>query len=404
MTYDSPDAGARKLRNLCALAYMVSYITRVNFGAAVLAISQETGYSYSQLAVALTGAFITYGIGQLFSGYFGDRIQPRKLVALGLFSTAFMNAVLPFCRLPWQMAAVWCINGFAQSMLWPPIVRLMVSRMPETVYNRSIVVVGWASSVGTILVYLLVPLLLKIRGWQVVFVVCASAALVMGVLWLRLCPAVSAQVIREKKQAAAASFLTPVLVLVMVAIVMMGILRDSVTTWMPTYISDTFSLGTGVSILTGVVLPLFSMLCVYTASRIYRLRYDNPLISAGGMFSMGTAAALLLWLFHGKNPALAVLCLAVLTGCMHGVNTMLISMVPAFYKYTGNISTVSGVLNACTYVGSAVSTYGVARISEVSGWNTTLLVWLLVSVAGTAICLVCIRPWNRLFPASDRES
>ena len=221
------DAGARRLRNLCALAYMVSYMTRVNFGAAVLAISQDTGYTSSQLAVALTGAFITYGLGQLFSGYFGDRIQPRKLVALGLFSTAFMNALLPFCRLPWQMAAVWCINGFAQSMLWPPIVRLMVSRMPETVYNRSIVVVGWASSAGTIVVYLLVPLLLQLRGWQTVFVFCAACALCMGFLWLRLCPAVSSRLVRETKTGRSASFLSPLFFFLMFAIVMMGILRPS---------------------------------------------------------------------------------------------------------------------------------------------------------------------------------
>lgn len=46
------------------------------------------------------------------------------------------------------------------------------------------------------------------------------------------------------------------------------------------------------------------------------------------------------------------------TACMHGVNLILVCMLPVFFKEGGNVSTVSGTLNACTYVGSAFSTIG----------------------------------------------
>ena len=45
---------------------------------------------------------------------------------------------------------------------------------------------------------------------------------------------------------------------VMIAIVMQGMLRDGVTTWMPSYISETYNLSNAIAILTGVVLPVFS--------------------------------------------------------------------------------------------------------------------------------------------------
>ena len=79
------------------------------------------------------------------------------------------------------------------------------------------------------------------------------------------------------------------------------------------------------------------------------------------------------------------------------ISSMLTAMIPPFFKKYGNVSTASGVLNACTYVGSAISTYGVAVLSEKVGWNSTIFLWFLVAAAGSAICLACIKPWAKKF-------
>ena len=89
-----------------------------------------------------------------------------------------------------------------------------------------------------------------------------------------------------------------------------------------------------------------------------------------------------------------LLSMALLTGCMHGVNLLLICMVPPFVQRHGNISTVSGVLNSCTYVGSAISTYGIALLSESAGWQTTSFVWFVIAALGAVVCTVCSRVWK----------
>ena len=61
---------------------------------------------------------------------------------------------------------------------------------------------------------------------------------------------------------------------------------------------------------------------------------------------------------------------------------------------SGNVSYVAGVLNCCTYVGSALSTYGIALISESLGWSTTVLVWTFIAAAGGVLCLCCIKKWR----------
>ena len=58
---------------------------------------------------------------------------------------------------------------------------------------------------------------------------------------------------------------------------------------------------------------------------------------------------------------------------------------------------VSGLLNSCTYVGSAISTYGIAKISENVGWNITIALWIGIALAGTILCFLGIRGWKRKF-------
>ncbi|MGN0179875.1 MAG: hypothetical protein ACI4DY_10615 [Monoglobaceae bacterium] len=180
----------------------------------------------------------------------------------------------------------------------------------------------------------------------------------------------------------------------MIPIILQGMLRDGITTWMPTYISDTYNLKNVISILTGVILPLFIIVCFQTATKLYMKKFTNPLTCAGVLFSAGTVSAVALLLFTDKNAALSVIFSAMLTGCMHGVNLILICMIPPFFNKRGNVSTVSGILNSCTYIGSAVSTYGIAVLSEMSGWSLTLMIWILIALAGTAICFICARPWR----------
>ena len=94
---------------------------------------------------------------------------------------------------------------------------------------------------------------------------------------------------------------------------------------------------------------------------------------------------------------MSVVFTALLVGSMHGVNLMLIAMVPSFFKKFGNVSTVSGVINACTYVGSALSTYGIAVLSQNIGWNGTVLMWVVFALVGAGLCLGSAKNWRRKF-------
>ncbi|MBQ7794053.1 MAG: MFS transporter [Clostridia bacterium] len=383
---------------LFAATYMVSYITRINFGAIISEMEEATKISRSLLSMSITGSFITYGIGQIISGLCGDRFSPKKLLTYGLVATVVMNLLIPVCKNPYQMLTVWCINGFAQSFMWPPMVRLMTVFFSEEEYKKASVNISWGSSIGTIAVYLISPLIISVFGWKAVFIFSAICGIIMIFVWNKYCyeiETVKERTVHNENPKSMNVLFTPLMICVMIAIILQGMLRDGVTTWMPSYISETYNLSNIISILTGVVLPIFSILCFQITSRLYRKAFTNPLLCAGIIFGAGSFAALALFLLSGQNAAFSVFFSALLTGAMHGVNLMLICMIPPFFKKYGNVSTVSGVLNSCTYIGSAISTYGIAVLSEKLGWEYTLLIWLLIAIAGTVICLVCTKPWKK---------
>ena len=91
---------------LLAAAYFVSYLTRINFGAVIYEMVQDTGFAKAELSAAVTGAFITYGAGQFLSGWLGDRMQPKLLMLGGLLLSTSMNLLIPFCPTPAAMTAV----------------------------------------------------------------------------------------------------------------------------------------------------------------------------------------------------------------------------------------------------------------------------------------------------------
>lgn len=389
------------LQLLCCMVYFMSYVTRLDYAASLTAIVSDLNITKQVASIAVTGSFITYGVGQIISGILGDMIKPRKLIAAGLTGTALINlsmALLPNIR--W-MTAFWCFNGFFQAMLWPPLVRLMAENMAQDEYTEAVVAVSASASIATILIYIIVPAGIAISGWRLIFILAGICGLGSMLVWLRFTRGIhensaiksaSAKQVghTENRLASVVSLLIPI----MAAICLQGILRDGITTWMPTYIYEVFDLGVSMSILTTAILPIFSIISLKLAARINR-SIGNELKTSMLLFGASFAAAAIMIPMFSKSVLLCALLMAVITGCMHGVNLMLIGNLPAHFAKYGKVSTVSGLLNACTYIGSALSTYGFAALSESFGWGFTIASWAVIAGGGMAICLVLTGKWKR---------
>ena len=112
------------------------------------------------------------------------------------------------------------------------------------------------------------------------------------------------------------------------------------------------------------------------------------------MFAVGAISASLLVLLGSKNVALSLVLLAILVGCMHGVNLILVCMIPAKFSRFGKVSFISGLINSSTYIGAAVSTYGIAIFTDAFGWSKTIILWSVVAFVGAFICVALGKKWT----------
>lgn len=391
------------LNVLSWMIYFSSYITRINFGAIIVEFVASEGIIKSAASIITSVLFVTYGVGQLMSGWLGDRVSPRKLITAGLTIAVVCNFLMPLCspQIP-VMAVIWGINGLAQAMMWPPLVKILTCALTMEDYARIIPGTSTSSACATIAIYLVSPLIIEVSGWKTVFFLCGLIAFVAVSIWAvvskKLLKNVDFGLSRKRTETNKHSFtinpqdktLWMLMPAILLTISIQGMLRDGITTWMPTYISETFHVGSSISILTGVALPIFHMIISLCTYEILRKMKYNVFNCMAMFYGTATFILILLNLFGSNSMFSATILIAMCIGAVHGINTLQTCYLPTMFKGQENVSFLAGLLNSATYVGSALSTYLFAVISEQKGWSATLFSWLLAAALGCIVVLLCI--------------
>lgn len=396
--------GTKLLRVLCPLIYFGSYITRKNYAIVIAEIVAFEGIGEADAALADTLALISYGIGQIVSGILGDKFKPRNLITCGLTATTIINFLMALIPDPYIRAVLWCINGFAQSMMWPPLVRIMAASMDEEAYSKTCVNVNVAGISGTVFIYLTASLVwIPYFSWKHVFYFSAFLCCIIDLLWIFLSKKTPqpGPTIRKKKEPAPENklskkaLLSSGILFIAVAIIMQGMLRDGVSTWVPSFMMETFGMDSNSAILKSVLIPIIGMLFLKIAQFVQKKFVSDEILAAATIFTAGLAFSIVLFFCYDKNEYISLALAAIITGCMHGVNLFLVCVVPAKFEKYGIVSTMSGLINSLTYVGSALATEGFALTKQYAGWTVTIGSWLVIAAIGILCCLLAYKPWKK---------
>lgn len=406
---------------LACLVYFTSYLTRKSYNASLLAIMDATGMLKTAVSLAVTGSFITYGAGQVVCGLLGDKICPRYMIAIGLLGASICNAVIPFFPSAVGFAVVWSINGFFQSMIWPPLTRAMSENFSFSFYRRGSRLVVIAASLATVAVFGLVSLCAARLNWQMTFVftflfgLAATAVWFFGDAGFEKDPVIARTTGAEKadkpKEAEKEAGNKPGLLAILIAsgafviigsTMFCGVLRDGLETWTSSFLSDVYGMDTSTAILSVVILPLLSIASYYLAAAMVKLT-KGVVSGAAVIWGFGMISALLLALFYRSGAVIGIAGMAILVSCSHAINNLLTVYTVVYFRKSGHVSTVSGFINAGVYVGSAVATYGIAGILERASWNVILFLLVGITALGTVLSVAVTRRWNR-FAAENTES
>ena len=394
---------------LCWIAYFSTYIGRLNYSASLTGIILSEGFSKGQAGMIGTAFFFAYGAGQFVSGFLGDRLAPKKMVFTGLMVSGLCNLAMAGAKGSGLMTAVWCVNGLFQAFIWSPMIRLMYEYYKTETRMKACVSLNSSVPLGTMAAYGLTALVIWLSGWRTMFVLAGAALIGTSLFWITGMKRVERYAAESGKMtempsgetggsAKAAVNWKSLLIqsgflFLMMALFVQGALKDGVTTWVPTYISETYGLSAILAITSTMVIPVFNLLGVYLASFANLHWFRNEVRTAGAFFVVSAAAILVLRLASGRSMAVSFLMLALATTAMMAVNTMLIAVLPSYFGVIGRASSVSGLLNSSVYAGGAVSTYGIGALSVALGWNATIVIWFLMAAFSAVICFLTVRKW-----------
>ena len=398
---------------LCTIAYFASYFSRKTF-AVVMADMIPQVIDKDVAGLVGTALFVFYGLGQLISGYMGDKYDPKKLMFAGLLVSALCNILLPIVPNQYLMIPVWAVNGFAQALLWPPIVRILSDNLSHEKYVTANLVVTVGAHVSTILLYVYAPIGISFMSWKAVFFTSGAFCVVVGIVFIALMSYVlnkeekieptkikKEQESRAKKESLMHLFSRTGVITIFGAITAMGFMRDGIESWLPTLYSEAFGRDSSESILLSVILPVFAIISIFVIRAIHRGKlFNNEARGSGILFVMSIAFCIpASFLVNIDSPVARTICL-VLAGlcnaCMHACNFLLIGCVPGRFAGSGRASTISGVCNACTYIGAAISMYGIALVSDWLGWSATIISWIAICLIGLVFSIASYKKYTTL--------
>lgn len=408
---------------LCSIVYFVSYFSRKDFAAVMAGMISEGAIDRVNAGLVGTMLFAFYGVGQLLSGYLGDKIKPKYLIMLGLSVTAVCNAIMPFVP-EGIMIAVWGINGLAQAMLWPPIVKILSHYLDHKTYVTANLVVTAAAHVATAILYAFVPLCLTFMSWESVFIVASILAFTSMIVFVIAMRIIMPDNVEEKENntekgqsPAPVSSKTDCNILsvmkesgiftVFVCIIVVGFLRDGIESWLPMLYSEAFGRDVSESTLVSIILPIFSIASISVVTVLHRkgvLR--NEVSGSAILFGLSLVSAIPLTIFVSMDGTffgiVSLFLTAFICGAMHGANFLLISCLPGRFAKFGRAATVSGVCNSCVYIGAAISTYGIALVSKAMGWSVTVLTWCGILAIGILFAFFSYKRYTAIVN-TDRE-
>ncbi len=408
---------ARALFVLCWAVYFCSYLARQNYSSVMSEMISLNVLSKSQAGGISTSYFIFYAGGQLINGLLGDRFSPKGMVLIGLLGSS-ISSFLFGLELPFEVLVILrAVTGYFSSMLWAPLLRYFAMMLERKRMIKASVHMNSAVALGTLSAYLMSAAVIYLWGWQVAFFLPAVLLCIMAGIWVvgykklwnfREEHGILSEEAtkgfelggRPSKLSFMALILIPGILLMIYPVIVNGVLKDGVTAWVPTYITEVFSKPAELAALVSTILPIANLSGGIAAQAVYFKLKNNEMRSAAVFFAISCVSLMLLYLLGHVNLLLSLLLFAIITSSMLAANTIFISIFPARFEPCGRSATMTGLLNSIAYTGSAAASSAIGYLSDFYGWGATVLSWLCITVLAFLICLLAGKvrtyPQNKL--------
>ena len=399
------------------LVYSMSYLGKVNYSANISEIIEFYGITKSEAGIVSSFFFLSYGAGQVFNGLFCKKYNIKWIIFTSLILSACINLAVgvsyDFSIIKW----LWLLNGFLLSMLWPTLIRLLSEELPKEKLSTACGVMGTTVAIGTLTVYALSSLFVSFDKFKLSFYTAGIVVIIVAFIWILLFGKIVKNsgakectdknneenkdentLIEDEKKAEHKLLYVTICTLCFFAIGV-NLIKDGLTTWVPSILQEEFSVSDSLSILLTLFLPVLAVFGNILALKMHKMIPDY-ISHCGTVF---TIIAILIIAITGSLSfeviSLMLVGLITVNFLASSLNNLITSMFPLFMRGKVNSGMIAGVLNGFCYLGSALSSYGLGKIADNFGWGTVFdtLMALCALFVATWIVYLCYKRYIKKY-------
>ena len=416
----------------CFIGYTIFYLCKKNIAVALPGLSEEFGYTNTELGLLGSSLYLTYGIGKFVNGVLADGSDVRKFLPTALIMTAIANLCfalsavfitpgeVSFFGLPtntillWLFVFFWGASGWFQSAGFPAVAKSLTYWYSNSERGTKWSLWSCSHQMGTFLSVIISGYLVAHFGWRMAFFVPGTIA-ILAAIWLynRLrdkpqslgLPDVESyrgEVVAQKADSADEDTRSYVEVfkenilfnktiwMLAIAYVFVYVIRFGAEDWMIKYLSEAKANSLELASLKLSSLPLVGIAGTICAGVISDKVFKGKRAPVNLIYLVGVVVCIVLLKFNTIS-ALDFVLIGLLGAFTYGPQMMIGGLCAVESSSKKVASAATGFTGTFGYIGAVLSATGTGFMVDKFGWNGALSFWIVSAL----ICItICVMLWK----------
>ncbi len=307
------------------------------------------------------------------------------MICTGMAIAGLSNLAIGFLPPFIGIAVLWGANAYAQSMLWSSVLCTVSEVYEEEKAKKMASYMVTSVAIGNIFGIVLNTWFVNKLGVSFAFVIPGGIILILGIFVFFAVRNIKPERVCEKKHIPIFNLLKNKEILHLVPPVLFhGAIKDNISLWMTVYFVDVFLIDLQSSASFVLFIPIVGFIGRVLYPVIYKFcRAREHVVSVISFFLC--ALITLPLCFNISSAVVAVICLSFIYALISIINTSMLSIYPIRYAESGNVSSVSGLMDFITYLGSGLSSWVYGIIIKNYGYSPMYISWVVITLVSVII-------------------
>jgi sugar phosphate permease len=171
--------------SLISFAYLISYMDRGNISVAAPQIAHQFHLTPTQMGLVFSSFVWTYAVGQIPSGWFGDRFGPKAVLTVVMVWWAIASGSTGFAMGFVSLLCARLFLGLGEAGVFPVGTRAMQLWFPKSERGRIQGITNGASRFAVAVTPLIAVSIMSAFGWRSIFYIFGSLGVVWAIIFSR---------------------------------------------------------------------------------------------------------------------------------------------------------------------------------------------------------------------------